>query len=902
MENNQMFENRMKKEGIMEVGFSDRRLGFYERGEQVWLKVCFAERLRENRVYTLEITDAWGNMVKKLSLCGDMGAENICAALGEFPLGWYRLFLRPSDGGEEINDYLAFVVVVPMSERKTRNGTIAADVAAEYSTSTMSLGEEFINTIKLQGFDFIRERTDICKWNEQNLNYRKQIRDAGIGVISSSTNDRGAMPRIKEIDLRSIYNTYKAGPALNEITNEIYEMQNEPDLCYGSPALPDTLTAYTKAAVIGLLDSGCDPLIAMSGLAFAIDTIYCDLLLQNGILDYSNVFNFHGYERVEGRASYARKVTLAYSPKERLDAIFMTENGHKVWAGEDGIAYFDQLISMCRYAVKYSARVLSEGCDKWFWFIARAFLELGGGFGSLHAWTHQPYPIAATLANLTYQMGDGKYIGKLSQVAEGASGFLFDRGESDVVVLFGKDGGFAKIRADRAALVDMFGAETELSCDADGVITVAAGNDPVFLRLNGRLGEQDYYRSDYEVTECKKLTFDKAHRVVLNAVWMDQNLMDSMIMQKGYLLAERDRQRVTLRVYNFNNETVTGKAQISAEYPEQFEIKVKNPEFTVPPFGKAEIEVVITTTGKAKMNSAGDICFAATLSGGEEISPAVTRYWFKLDDMQIDDKDIVRFKDFDKEEHWNLKNIAAPGTVSMAVNEEEKSITLKADHGGDYAQWFFPEYFVQNPEIFDGADGVVLRRKHSHNAKTKFTIFVCTKDGRGYWSGESSGVAFDDKWKTVVYPWNTFIMFSSPEGYNDPRPFDPKDIYMVRVGASGTPSGFIPDTTIKDFGIFYDRANATRVHPGEILFEGVEEGQTYRNARGLTLTATLPADVVGDVRVILGKRAFEAWSLENNVVKIDLSGLERGEHVVQVSGKTAMNYRYIRYVTFYVEE
>jgi hypothetical protein len=145
-------------------------------------------------------------------------------------------------------------------------------------------------------------------------------------------------------------------------------------------------------------------------------------------------------------------------------------------------------------------------------------------------------------------------------------------------------------------------------------------------------------------------------------------------------------------------------------------------------------------------------------------------------------------------------------------------------------------------------------------------------------------------------------LFQSPEGLNDPRPFDPTKIYKVRIGASGTPKGFIPDTTIKDFGIFYDRMGATVAHSGKILFDGVEEGHVYPDAKGLTLTATLPCDVIGDVRVMLGKQAFESWSVENNVVKIDLSGLGRGEHVLQVSGRTAMNYRYIRFVTFYVEE
>ena len=896
-------ENKCSENALIaSVNFSDRRLGFFEKGESVSLDIKLSKEIAEDQRLLLEVVNGWGRLVMREEIVLQAGDCRAVKMLGSFPLGWYRITLKKAGEDVVLNEYLAFVVVVPMADRAARNSTIAADVAAEYSPETMALGEEFVNTIKLQGIDFIRERSDIRKWDDTCLNYRKQIKEAGIQVISTSTNHRASMPSIKEMDLLNIYDLYKNGPSLNEITNEIYEMQNEPDLTHGSPALPDTLTAYTKAAMIGLSDSGYDPLLAMSGLAFATDTIYCDLLLQNGILDYSSLFNFHGYGGVEGKASYVRKVLLAYSPKNDIGSSYMTENGYKVWADKDGVAYFDQLTNMCRYAIKSSAKILAEGCDKWFWFIARAFLELGGGFGNLHAWTHQPYPIAATLANLTYQLGDGRYIGRLSHVSEGSFGLVFDRGEHDVVVLFGKDGGSVEIKTDRAVKIDMFGEESELLCDENGMIFIAVSNDPVFLRFDGRLAATEYYRSDFEVLECKRRIFDKAHRVVLNAVWMDQNLMDSMIMQKGYLLAEQDRQRVALRVYNFNNETVKGRVHVSAEYPEQFDISIENPEFIIEPFGKTEIEVVITTTGKATMNSSGDICFAATLSDGGEIPVAVSRYWFKLDDMQIDDKDIVRFKDFDKEENWNLKNIDAPGSITMTSNAEEKSITLKADHGGGYAQWFFPEYFVQNPEIFDGADGVVLRRKHSHNVKTKFTIFVCTKDGRGYWSGESSGVAFDDKLKTIVYPWNTFMLFASPEGFNDPRPFDPKDIYMVRVGASGTPKDFIPDTTIKDFGIFYDRSNATCVHPGKILFEGIEEGCTYHDAKGLKLTATLPEDVIGDVRVMLGKQKFDKWTMENNTLKIDLSDLGRGEHVIQVSGKTAMNYRYIRFVTFYVEE
>lgn len=895
------FAVRMKNEEIAAITFSDRRLGFYESFEDVLFEMDFADALSNAREYLLEIKDSWGKTVKEVLLQAEIGQDKLIAELGRFPLGWYRLYLRKKDSEDVINDYMAFIVTVPVSERKYRDTTVAADVAAEYEPQTMAFGEEFVRTLKLQGFDWIRGRTNICKWDDEILRFRKQITDAGIKVTSLSTNDMYNMPKIKSMDLRDTYRTYKVGPSLNEISSEMYELQNESDLFFNTPALPDSLTAYSKAAVIGLMDSGKNPFVSMTGMAFSTDAIYYELLLQNGILDYSNIYNYHGYDGIESKASFARKSVLAYSPKNATRAVYMTENGKKVWADDDEIVYEDQQFEMCRYAMTASAKILAEGTDKWFWFIARAFLEAGGGFGNMHAWTHQPYPVASTLSNLTYQLGKGIYIGKLSDLPEKTWGYLFDHGEHDVAILYSRGENEIKLPAERLTVVDMFGCEKEFHADSNGLITLTSTKDPVFIVFHSRANEAIYYKSAYKIIECEKLTFTETQRVVLNAVWDDQDLMNSLIMQKGYLFNEADEQRVTLRVYNLNGKPISGRAYVEKEYENHFDVTVQNPNFTAEAWERADIEIVLKTTGKATMNSAGDLKFGVVLDNGEEPSAAVCRYWFKADDMKVADEDIVKFEGFTDEANWNLKNIMAPGSIRMETDEAEQSITIKADHGGEYAQWFFPEYFVKNPEIFDGADGIIFRRKHSADAKTKLTAFLCLKDGRSYWSGESSGVKMTEDWKTVTFPWETFMIYASSEGFNDPRPFDPKQIYMVRIGASGTPKDFIPDTTVKDFGIYYDRFNATTAHPGSILIEGIEEAHHYSNAKDLHVVATLPSDVIGDVRVHVGKTLYPNWKLCGNRVEIDLTELGRGEYVLQVSGKTKMNYRYTKYTTFFIE-
>ena len=897
--NKSIFEYEKSK--IKEISFFDRYLGCFERNERVLLKISFIEKRVGNYAYSLEIIDGWGNSFLSRRVVAEKGSDNCIVDLGAFPIGWYRIFLKSEGDSEEIfNDYLAFAVTVSLSERsQLGDTTLGTDVAAEYEPRTMDLGDEFVRSLKLLGFPWLRSRTDMVKWSEQIHTYREKLKDAGFKVTSISTDDGQALPGIRNMDLRDTYRKYKEAPALNTVTNEMYEIHNEVDIHFNTPALPDTHTAYCKAAFVGLLDSGIDAFTSMTSTALAADTIYYDLTLQNGVLDYSNIYNFHGYEGIESKAAYARKSVLAYSPKGETRASFMTENGKKVWANIDGVAKFDQLQFMCQYAVKSCAKILSQGSDKWFWFISRAFLEMGGGFGNAHAWTHQPYPIFATTANMTYQLGKSVYKGRFANMPEKSYGYLFDRGDEDVAIFFASGHQTVTVKAESLIVSDIFGKEIELQSKG-GEISLEISDTPIFARFCGRADSSDYFETCFELVECEKLEFPEEKRIVLNPIWNQQDLSKAIIMQKGYIFKEVDEQRVTVRVYNLNHKEMSGRIYVTAEYPSHFDVDIKKPEFTIEPFGLAEIEVVIKTSGEAEMNSMGDILFGATLDDGREVSSAVCRYWFKIDDMDISDEDIKIFEGFRDEENWNMKNIMYPGSMSFEKNGDE--ITIKANHGDAHAQWYFPEFFIKDASVFEGADGIVLRRKHSHNTDTKLTAFICTNDGRAYWSGDASGVAYTDDWKTIVYPWDTFVLFASPEGFNDPRPFDPKMIYKVRIGASGTPKGFIPDTTIKDFGVFYDKMRATRPHPNTIVLEGVEEGKTYGTAEKLKLVATLPEDCDGDIRVFVGKTAYGNYTVDGNKVSVDLSGLDRGEYTAQVSCRTKVNYRYSKYVTFYVEK
>lgn len=877
------------------IKYTDRVIGMFECGESVSVEVDNELiDINANRI-TLDIENE-----RRITVAAfDVDSETV--ELGKFGVGWYRLFLKKD--GERLADqeYIAFTVTVPLDSRYKGETCFATDVAAEYEPKTLALTDEIIRATRLQGFDLIRCRADAGKWSDGLIDFRKKVRDGGLKTLTVSMNGYRAMPKIRERDLRDAYKTFRDAQDINEIASDIVEMVNEPDLMFSDPALPDALAAYCKMACIGVSDSKRKPYVCMPGLALGRDDIYSDILMQNGILEYSPIYNFHGYDQLKPLSQYARRVSMAYAPDGEIRASYMTENGKKVWCDENEIVYYDHLMTMCKYAINASSDILADGVDKWFWFISRAFLESGGGFGSYHAWTHQPYPVTAVLSNLTYHLGKGKYVGKLAAIGNKTRGHLFDNGMGAHVAIIGSvTNEQITFHQTRATVIDMFGKETVLT--GNGSITVIADSEPKLVRFDGYLDEIDYYKSGYDIVPLRALKYTKAQRVVLNALWHDQDLTQSMIMQKGYLLRGGKTEHLSLRMYNMNDETVRGKAYVSIEYPDQLEVSITDPYFEIEPFGEARVEIELKAN-EGFMNCAGDIKFGATLEEIGEAVPAVCRYWFKAENMPVKDCDIIRFKGITDLDNWDITNIDSHGRIDAETDESDESITFHITHVNGYAQWFFPVYRVQNPEALADTDGIILRKKNSYetNRSNKLTVFILTKDGRAFWSGHSSAAPTSTEWRTVTYPWETFGLYSSSEGMNDIRPLVPADIVKVRVGVSGTSEGKIPDFIIKDLGAYYDKFGATLPHPEKVVFDGIEDGEVCHNIKERTLTAKLPERELCDIRVFIGKSKYDKWTVDGNTVRIDISDLERGEHTVQVSAKSNTDYRYIESVRFYVE-
>lgn len=898
---------------LTKVKFSDRLIGFYENTENVVLELDYSMKLDKEKKYSLYIEDAWKRPVMDKEIVAGTG-DKALFALGRFKNGWYRIYVK-DESGKLVNDYMAFTVVTPLKDRTNKDSSIATDVAATYDYYCMDMPEEIARVLKLQGFNWIRERANTWYKREDAENKMlEEEKKQGFNITSITEYKYGEVNKIKEFDLYDVYKDFRDVTKLNPALVDMYEFQNEPDLWKRPPELPDSQIAMHKAITIGLLDSGEDPYVAMAGNAYVGDYIFFDLQLQNDMMKYSNIYNFHAYDGLSAKSEYARKVSNAYSPEDNIRPVYATENGLACWPGDDGIFPENEQINQARYAITGAIDLLTTGTDKRFYFLSRPWSSPGGSFGTFHSTTYQPYPITAVFANMITQLGEADYRGIMTNMPEGVKAFLFDDGAGhDTAVIYSNNQNYINLKADKITYSDMYGYEETKYADKDGNIKLLVSADPIFAKFDGRCDESLYYDANYDTCELKKITLDTNDRIVLNALWDDQDYNDTMVMSKGYIFQgeENEQQHISLRVYNLNDEEVEGTIEVTPEYDGIFDIAIENPDFKLKPFEQTVVKITLTTQGTKRPGTSGDIKFCGKLKDGRELSPAVCRYWFYQLNQEVKDEDMTIFDGYEFGENWDLTNIEVPGIITADTDVENRKITMHFDHNGGRVGWLFPKFYLkdQTPEtmkMVKESDGIVFRRQNSGNAvggTNNTTLFAVMKDGRSYWSGDGSGVPFSTDELTLTYPWEVFALYSSPLGLNDVRDFNPEEIDHIMLGVSGSSvDSPIPDTTIWDFGVYKASSDIQTAHNGKMIINGAENEQHFKNAAELKLSVDLPTtEEVDDIRVVCGTKIYNKWKREGDKVIIDTSDLKRGYYTFNISAKNRVDYRYISVVNFYID-
>lgn len=862
--------------------------GVFEKGDEVKLKFTYSTYSKESLSYRFEIKDVYERDVTKGSFTVQKGKDEATLNLGKFNIGWYRIFLYEGDMKTALNDDIYFSVTQPLSARADFDETsFAADIG--YAGDA-----DYVRAWSLAGFDYVRGRGAAHR-QTGDPTIKRLVDEAGIKEISdhdwaAATGGLSVLNNFKFDLYENGYKVWNAVPAANGYYAEAQEVLNEVDHGIGGmDTTADLWTAYFKAAAIGMYDAQPDVIKVFGGIA-AYDNNIIRLIMQNGMLDYSDVYNYHAHSEYDLRPKKARMLANAYSEDEQIP-MWGTEMGwpQRFADGEDHLTSA-QLLNDARGPAVTAIQQFANGSTKNFWFLATPHTENNQNFACFSE-EGLALPSYSAVSTLSYVLGEGKIKGELYGIPEDATGYLFDDGlGNDVAVIWSDNAGYVEFVADKVTYVDMVGyTEEKYDEDGDGKISIYITPQPCYVKFNGRASENDYYPMHYSENKEVK-TFEANDRIILQPIWPCDDYVVARDVGYGYQKGEEVE--VTLNVYNLNDCQMSGTLKIDAEDIvsfDQTEIPVE-----LEPWEKKEIVLNVKVSDTASQGMNGFVKFYGETSDGEEISRAVSRIQISNVNRTVDLEDVTLFENLDDESNW-YKNFSSGGKLTFNGNSEEGTATFV----GESIIWEFPWYTITEPSALSESSGICFEVKSNNGTRPVIGSFIHMKDGAQWYCGLGMSYQIDADWHQVVIPWSTYTLYSSPLGDFDVREFDFNEINGISVGNSGTST---PDYTVRNFGYFYSDNPADKFsHTDDPIFSGVENGQKFKQGDQIVISAKMPERDYVSFKVLNRNDRIEDFTVEGNTITVDFTGYEKGSYRLYVSGKTDMDEAVVGTIDFYIE-
>ncbi|MGP4046538.1 hypothetical protein [Streptomyces sp. 2A115] len=394
------------------------------------------------------------------------------------------------------------------------------------------------------------------------------------------------------------------------------QLSNEPDVDVTS-STGDAHAAFVKAAALGIAATPDPPLVVLPGIAQSGP--FQDLMLENDVVRYADVWAFHGYpdpaEQDEPEFPGAAEEQRELAHRHEADDVprWMTECGafFSVRPGVD-LTPAQQAVQ-ARYLVRSMVEGLAAGNSRQFWFAGPPLHDEGVYFGLLSR-EFQPLPGYSACAALTSMLGEAHFVAPVRGLPTGAVGFDFDSGRGELVrVLWASTSKPVRVtvRGD-AALYDVMGRRVR----ADGPLTVS--RDPVYVVTVGDT------RTEVR-TPLSRPALSPAEHVVLSQRYPARNAAPNKDNGDaepplGYRLSRRTR--MSLDIYNFTDasQRVTAKARPAGGWSARADGPTR---VEIPPQGRTTVTFTITAGSGVRRRTDHRLEFTATLDG-DEVPPSVS--------------------------------------------------------------------------------------------------------------------------------------------------------------------------------------------------------------------------------------------------------------------------------------
>lgn len=746
-------------------------LGIFTDIGDVEFDLLFKTNADKNQKYQYVVKDFNGGRVYGENVVLGAGSHIINIAPHVEDTGWYELILY--DGINEIGRTCFSVI----DEAFDSDLPFAMDFASAWLTDNERDISRLSDAARKVGISYIRER---YRWNETEGtkgNYNFNITDYNIDAVDGFGFKKLAMFSDTPLwasesgflcnDLFDIYEFQKRFAQRYGDTVSVMEVWNEEDTSFASETA-DEFAAFFKAAAIGIADGNADMRKTFGGFAQdPSNTDFIDILMQNDVMDYSDIYNYHSY--THGDEILSQNIDKIKAHRDLLIDYGFGDDERWVTEGGVGASDSDEKLQ-ARAVITAYCQSFAYGVDKHFWFVLPYYEENTNQFGMFND-DNTPRPAYNALSVLTNMLGKAEYKGELYNMPSGVTGYIFDNGSNDTGVFWAERDTYVQFSSHGAVTVtDIMGASRTVY-PVDGEINIGVSSYPVFVSFDGECDIGNIYKDNInsEHDTGKSKTFSDAQKIVLKQIFSGSNYNDPK--KNGYSIYMGRDNICTVDVYNFSDKTQSGT--IYASVTDGFSVSDSEKDVTVPAMGKVTVEFVINAESKTE----GRMELSGTF-GGEDISKSVSK-------LTGDDEEVIEnytvFENSKNAGNWYTNSISSGSCTARQGSDDEVIFDVNMGIG-----WCYPVFRLTSGEIEDitGSDGLVYWIYSDEDIpQTIQHIFVHLADGRKFYEGED-GRPVQKGWNQLSFRWDELVCQYVPDDLDieDPDKFDLSDVTHISIG------------------------------------------------------------------------------------------------------------------------
>ena len=827
----------------------------------------------EDTTYYYIARDIKGIPQKMDKVTVKQGEDSALLDLNSLPNGWYNI--KVYTGG--FTDFTGVETKISISDRVDQISKPFAVDTGGYSTINESRFNLLRDYMVKAGIGTARDRVILGFEDYPTFrNFQDGYAEDNIDVSLAYTGEYDDNLTSVTVDFsEDLTDVYRKGVNLSKNNHDgnIYEIFNEADGTFAySPA--DMYASYFKAMAIGIMDGNENSYKGFCGLAMPGQGTFNTLIMQNGVMDYSDFYNYHMHTE-----DVRRDVILPSEGmrKSHVDIKNAYNIDKPIWVTEAGFhspkTIMNELSTGDRQAKFFITQfVISKiyGEDRAFFFTLPNYYE-GGSFFGVFDENLLPRAVYTSMSEAAAMLGKAEYKGILSGLPDGAVGAMFNDGTNDVAVIVANAGErFQFYAGENAKVVDYQGREKVFYAGTNGLANIEVGSEPLFIKFSGLSDERNYYPAKTSAGELQKSEFGFGDRIVVRQNW-HQDLKNAK--ESGYCVGAGGCD-VDIEVYNFNS--TDANVIISAQSEKGFSVSEGVFELNVPANGKAVKTVRVTTTDSA-MTEAG-LRIDGTVDG-MDISPSISRMYSEVGEPDITPAHI--FEESKSKSSWNTDNRSRPSKASVANAENGVKITL--DLTGAIGGYAYPTFNVQNPSALAGTDGISFYLDSAAVSNAATDVFIYTSDGAYHLE---NFLAFVDGKRKVVLTWDKFGVW---EGGLE---LIPEHINSIGIGVQGVCA---VEYTVTDICAFTsDFADIS----APIEISNIENNKHYYNLR--YIYAQLPDKQYDSLFVKMDGEDTE-YSVNGNKITIPAEHLKRGYYKLQITTIDAMNRANTKAVSFFIK-